>query len=88
VSTRLSVDLFFLGLVAALWGWFARAPEEPQARAAYLCAPVALVAGTAAHLEALMGDDDRVVPPTPPWRFNPAGACRRLVARASEDAAN
>lgn len=88
MSTRLAVDLLFLSALAAAWGWYTRAPEDPQARAAYLCAPVALVAGTAAHLEALMGDDDRIVPPTPPWRWNPTRVCTRVVSRVAEDAGN
>jgi len=85
MSTRLSVDLLFLGLIGAIAGWFARAPADPPARAAYLCAPVIAVAGAAAHLEAAMTDDGRVTPPEPPWRFDPGRACLRVVTRVSED---
>ena len=87
MSTRLSVDLFLLGLLGALASWFARAPADPPARAAYLCAPVIAVAGAAAHLEAAMTDDGRTVPPTPPWRFDPGRACMRLVISLSEEPA-
>jgi len=75
----------FLGLVGVVAGWLARAPADPPGRAAYLCAPVILVASTAAHLEAAMNDDGRVIPAEPPWRFDPGGACMRLVQRVSED---
>jgi hypothetical protein len=85
MSTRLSVDLIFLGLIGAVVGWLARAPADPPARAAYLCAPVIVLAGTAAHLGAAMADDDRIAPPEPPWRFDPGRACMRLVVRVSED---
>ena len=85
MSTRLSVDLMFLSLIAAVVGWVCRAPADPQARAAYLCAPVTLLAATAVHLEAAMADDGSVAPPEPPWRFDPGHACRRVVARVAED---
>ncbi len=85
MSTRLSVDLIFLSFMAAVVGWACRAPPDPQARAAYLCAPVVLVAATAAHLEAAMADDGSVAPPEPPWRVDPGRACTRVVARVAED---
>jgi len=88
MSTRLSVDLLFLGLIAAIAGWISRAPEDPPARAAYLCAPVAMVAGTAAHLESAMTDDERIAPAEPPWRFDPARACRRVVVRIAQGSAS
>jgi len=85
MSTRLSVDLMFLGLIAAVAGWLARAPAAPPARAAYLCAPVITVAGLAAQLDAALMDDERIVPVEPPWRFDPGRACTRLVVRVSQD---
>lgn len=85
MSTRLSVDLIFLSFIAAIVGWACRAPADPHARAAYLCAPIALVGATAAHLEAAMADNGSVAPPEPPWRFNPGRSCRRVVAQVAED---
>jgi len=85
MSTRLSVDLIFLGLIAAVANWIAHAPADPPARAAYLCTPVIVVAGAAAHLEAAMDDDGRTVAPTPPWRFDPGRACLRVITSLSED---
>ena len=87
MSTRLSVDLIFLGLIAAVANWIAHAPSDPPARAAYLCAPVIAVAGAAAHLEAAMNDDGSTVAATPPWRFDPGRACLRVVTSLSEDPA-
>jgi hypothetical protein len=85
VSTRLSVDLLFIGLIGTILGWLARAPADPPARAAYLCAPVIVMASVTAHLESMLADEDRIVPPTPPWRFDAGRACMRLVVRVSED---
>ena len=85
MSTRLSVDLFLIGLLGSLAGWFAHAPDEPQARASYLCAPVRVVASTLTQLEVLLLENDGVTPPTRPWSAEPAGACRRLVVRISAD---
>lgn len=83
MSTRLSVDLLFIGLIGAAVGWAARAPAQPQARAAYLCRPVIVAATTVAQLEALAREDEGVVPPTPPWRSTPGEACQSLVVRVS-----
>ncbi len=85
MSTRLAVDLLFLAVVGSVGGWIARAPADPQARAAYLCAPVALVAATAAHVEAAMADSGGIAPPDPSWRFDAARACTRIVAQVSRD---
>ena len=85
MSTRLSVDLLFLGLIGAAFGWLARAPSDPPARAAYLCAPVLVVADVAAQLEAAITEDEHVVAPAPPWRLDPGRTCMRVVLRVSED---
>jgi hypothetical protein len=85
MSTRLSVDLVFLGLIGALVGWLARAPADPPARASYLCTPVIVIASVAAHLETALTDDRQIAPPEPLWRFDPGRVCVRLVERVSDD---
>jgi len=76
---RLSIDLLFLGLLAALAGWLARAPADPQQRANYLCAPVAVFSHAAARMEVAMTDDGRSAPPVPRWHMDPERDCHRIV---------
>jgi hypothetical protein len=88
MSTRLSVDLLFIGLIGSLVGWAAHAPADPAARAGYLCAPVVVASTIAFHLQYLVADENNVTPPEPPWRFDAGHACMRLVVRVSEDLAH
>ncbi len=86
MSTRLSVDLLFLALIGAIAHWFSHAPEDPPARAAYLCAPVIVVGRVATQLENALADNGNTIAPTPIWRPDPGRVCLRLVTRLSEPA--
>lgn len=88
MSTRLSVDLLFLALIGAVASWFARAPQDPPARAAYLCGPVIVVGRVASQLENALVDEGNTIAPTPPWRPDPGRVCTRLVMRLSEPSSN
>jgi hypothetical protein len=85
MSTRLSVDLFLIGLLGSVVAWASHAPANPPARAAYLCAPLVFASSVTFALESLVADESNVVPPTPRWRFDAGRACGRVVIRVSED---
>jgi hypothetical protein len=75
-----------LGLLAIVAGWLSRAPREPLAHAAYLCAPVHALVATAARLEAAFSDRGLVVPPEQAWVPEVPRDCVRMVMRLSGDA--
>jgi hypothetical protein len=88
MSTRLSVDLLVIGLLGGAVAWAARAPADPPARAAYLCAPVIAASTMAYHLQYALAEESNVVPPTPPWQLDAGRVCLRVVVRVSEDLGN
>jgi len=87
MRSRLSVDLFFLGLLAALAGWVGHAPAAPEERARYLCAPLGSLSRLATELALSLDDDGQRVPPLPAWRFDAGLTCRRVLENlfAGED---
>jgi len=88
MGTRLSIDLLFLAFIGAVASWFSHAPEDPPARAAYLCGPIIVVGRVATQLENALVDDGNTIAPTPPWRPDPGRVCLRLVIRLSEPPSN
>ena len=81
---RYTVDLFALGLVFTAAGWLARAPAQPEARAAYLCRPVAVASGALARLEAALSDAGQVIPARHAWLPEVPLDCERMVLRLVE----
>ncbi len=79
---RLTRDMLFLALFAALAGWAARAPAGPEERAAYLCAPVAAVADAAVRVQIALEADENIAPPFGRAHFDAGGSCRRRLAAA------
>lgn len=78
---RYTLDLFALGAVLAAVGWFSRAPAQADARASYLCAPVAAAQRTLVHLQAALSDVDQVIPPEDPRLTDLPWDCERMVLR-------
>jgi hypothetical protein len=81
---RYSFHLLLLGAALAVAGWVARAPQQPDERASYLCGPVAYLAHKAGLLEAALSDQDQVIPPEHAWMPDAGIECRRLVLRLYE----
>ena len=84
---RITVDFLVLGIIGAVAGWAARAPAEPQARAAYLCAPLATLTNTVSRIEALVAREEPIVPPQSRWpQPGLQDQCAQWVAALSADA--
>ena len=82
---RLTTEMLLLGGIAAIASWAGRAPEDPGARAEYLCRPVARVTGALARMDSTMSQDGRVAVPLARWRFDPARACVHIVESVLAD---
>jgi hypothetical protein len=84
MAMRYTTELLAIGIALGAAGWFARAPAQPDARAAYLCRPVGTFTRVLGALEAAFSDADQVIPPRHAWLPDLPRDCERLVLRLAD----
>jgi hypothetical protein len=83
VSTRIASELIGVAVLLRIAGWLADTPDQPDARAAHLCAPLRTVESALTGLATAMSDSGALMRAAQPWRGTAYRTCTRVLARVS-----
>ncbi|HEX7156058.1 MAG TPA: hypothetical protein VF229_02525 [Burkholderiaceae bacterium] len=83
ISTRVASELIGVVVLLRIVGWLADTPDQPDARAAHLCAPLRAIESALDGLATAMSDSGALMHAAQPWRGGAYRTCTRVVARVS-----